>query len=163
MNVLACRLIRLTSPNLNYVILAGAALLYVDIFFVTLPRDNEKFATISCHVNLPLLNTAADIVVTSLQITVLLTSFGYSLCFGTIMAKMMRIYYIFNNPLNQKSSVLVGTLHCGMIFINSLHAVCEGSAIVYICVLPGWSGCFAACDLLGSRQKRPQCLLENEC
>ena len=37
------------------------------------------------------------------QVTPWLTSLGYSLCFGTIIAKMSRVFYIFNNPtLNKK-------------------------------------------------------------
>ena len=31
-----------------------------------------------------------------------LLAIGYSLCFGTIVAKMFRIYYIFNNPHSKK-------------------------------------------------------------
>jgi len=40
-----------------------------------------------------------------LQISPWLVSIGFSLCFGTIMAKMGRVFYIFNNPTLQKKYV----------------------------------------------------------
>ena len=41
----------------------------------------------------------------SLQINPWLTSIGFSLCFGTIMAKMGRVFYIFHNPTLRKKYV----------------------------------------------------------
>ncbi len=38
------------------------------------------------------------------QTTPWLTSLGYSLCFGTMLAKMVRVYYIFNNPTPRKAA-----------------------------------------------------------
>jgi len=40
-----------------------------------------------------------------LQLYPWLTSLGLSLCFGTIMAKMVRVFYIFNNPSMRKKHV----------------------------------------------------------
>ena len=34
-----------------------------------------------------------------------LTSLGYSLCYGVILVKMARVWYIFNNPTIQKKMV----------------------------------------------------------
>ena len=39
------------------------------------------------------------------QVTPWLISLGYSLCYGTIVVKMARVWYIFNNPVIQKKYV----------------------------------------------------------
>ena len=44
------RLIRLTSPNLNYLIGAGAILLYIDVYFYVVPTSDQHTATIFCNV-----------------------------------------------------------------------------------------------------------------
>ena len=80
------RLIRLTSPNLNYLIGSGAILLYIAIIVTVLPAKSAVFAGILCNLR--------D----------WLTGFGYSLCYGTILVKMWRVYYIFNNPSSQKKA-----------------------------------------------------------
>ena len=81
------RLIRLTSPNLNYMIESGAILLYVAIVLTVLPATTSNAAGVLCN------------------LTVWLTAFGYSLCYGTILMKMLRMYHIFNNPSTQKKKV----------------------------------------------------------
>lgn len=78
------RLIRLTSPNLNYIIGAGAIIIYLVVFLTVIPVANQMLATILCN------------------LVPWLLAIGYSLCFGTIVAKMFRIYYIFNNPHSKK-------------------------------------------------------------
>ena len=78
------RLIRLSSPNLNYIIGVGAIILYVDIYLFIIPTTNPQTVAALC---------------TS---TPWLITLGYSLCYGTILAKMVRIYYIFGNPTPQK-------------------------------------------------------------
>ena len=50
-----------------------------------------------------------------LQIRPWLTSLGFSLCFGTIMAKMARVFYIFHNPKLQKKPPV-----CMCLFIPNL-------------------------------------------
>ena len=47
-----------------------------------------------------------------LQISPWLVSIGFSLCFGTIMAKMGRVFYIFNNPTLQKKYVSTYLIWC---------------------------------------------------
>ncbi len=42
----------------------------------------------------------------SFQLDIWLTAVGYSLCFGTIIAKMCRVYYIFNNPALKKKVIM---------------------------------------------------------
>jgi len=39
------------------------------------------------------------------NLTPWLTALGYSLCYGTILAKMARVYYIFHNPVALKKKV----------------------------------------------------------
>ena len=46
------RLIRLTSPNLNYLIGAGAILLYIDVYFYIIPTSDRDTATIFCNVRI---------------------------------------------------------------------------------------------------------------
>ena len=79
-----CRIIRLTSPNLNYLIAVGAIVLYIDVCFVVVPSTSASVVSVLCN------------------ITPWLTAIGYSLCFGTIITKMFRLYYIFNNPSAKK-------------------------------------------------------------
>ena len=45
------RLIRLSSPNLNYLIGSGAIVLYIDIYFFIIPTTNPKIIGILCHVS----------------------------------------------------------------------------------------------------------------
>lgn len=78
------RLVRLTSPYLNLLIGAGAIILYINICCTVVPSTNPNVVTVFCN------------------LTPWLTAIGYSLCYGTIVAKMCRVYYIFNNPTSQK-------------------------------------------------------------
>ena len=84
---LPSRLIRLGSPNLNYLIGIGAIILYADTCFFIIPTTNQQVVTALCN------------------LTPWLTALGYSLCYGTILAKMVRVYYIFDNPTPQKKKV----------------------------------------------------------
>jgi gamma-aminobutyric acid type B receptor len=78
------KLIRLTSPNLNYLIGSGAILLYIAIIVTVWPATTATVSSVMCNLQ------------------VWLTGIGYSLCYGTILVKMWRVYYIFNNPSTQK-------------------------------------------------------------
>jgi len=40
--------------------------------------------------------------VRTFQVTPWLTALGYSMCYGTILVKMARVYFIFNNPKLKK-------------------------------------------------------------
>lgn len=44
------RLIRLTSPNLNYIIVAGAILLYIDVLLTVVPTEDKDAITVLCNV-----------------------------------------------------------------------------------------------------------------
>ena len=78
------RLIRLSSPNLNYIICVGAVILYLDMILLVIPSTDERVVSILCNVN------------------PWFTSIGYSLCYGTILVKMFRVYYIYSNPSPRK-------------------------------------------------------------
>ena len=78
------RLIKLASTKLNYLIGIGAIVLYLDTIFFVIPSTDPGVVTVFCN------------------LTPWLTAIGYSLCYGTILAKMARVYYIFNNPSTNK-------------------------------------------------------------
>ena len=98
------RLLKLASTKLNYIIGIGAILLYLDAVIIVLPSSDQFQASIYY------------------QIVPCLTAIGYSLCYGTILAKMARVYYIFNNPTPSKKVYtcvwnlllvqIIARLHC---------------------------------------------------
>lgn len=49
--LLLSRLIRLTSPNLNYLIGIGAIILYIDIYFFVIPSTDKVAVTVFCNVS----------------------------------------------------------------------------------------------------------------
>ena len=49
MNIL--RLIKLTSPNLNYIIGAGAILLYLAIYVMAVPSTDSTTVAVLCNVS----------------------------------------------------------------------------------------------------------------
>ena len=49
--VSVCRLIRLTSPTLNYFICSGALMLYVSVYFYAIHSTDPDIATVLCHVS----------------------------------------------------------------------------------------------------------------
>jgi gamma-aminobutyric acid type B receptor len=74
------KIVRLTSPNLNYLIIAGAILLYMSVFFWVSPVEEEMKATIICNFR------------------VWLFSIGNTLCLAVVLSKMWRVHYIFTAP-----------------------------------------------------------------
>ena len=74
----------LASTKLNYLIIVGAIILYVDIIFTVVPSTDPIVVSFFCN------------------LTSWLSAIGYSLCYGTILVKMTRVYYIFNNPTANK-------------------------------------------------------------
>jgi gamma-aminobutyric acid type B receptor len=65
-------------------IIIGATILYLSIIFVVIPSTSPHVVSVCCN------------------LTPWLTAIGYSLCYGTILAKMARVYYIFNDPTTKK-------------------------------------------------------------
>ena len=91
------RIIKLSSPKLNYLIGFGAILLYVSIVLLAIPLQEQN----------------RDLATTLCLTTPWFTAVGYSLCYGTILVKMFRTWYIFSNPLAKKKQVWVYTwLEC---------------------------------------------------
>ncbi|XP_019859319.1 PREDICTED: gamma-aminobutyric acid type B receptor subunit 2-like, partial [Amphimedon queenslandica] len=80
-------IIKLTSYKLNYIVILGSGLLYTSVFFYSLSLQNPTIQTIFCNTR------------------VWLFSLSYDLCFGVILAKTWRVYYIFNNPKPKKKGV----------------------------------------------------------
>ena len=46
------RLIRLTSPNLNYITVTGALVFYASVYFVVHPAVSEDAVTVFCNVSI---------------------------------------------------------------------------------------------------------------
>ena len=95
------RLIRMSSPNLNYLIGGGAIILYMDIYFFIIPTTDQQALIVLCNA------------------TPWLTAVGYSLCYGTILAKMVRVYFIFDNPRHQQKKVEMHISFCFVLVLPS--------------------------------------------
>ena len=50
LHTISCRIIRLTSPNLNYFIITGALIMYGSVYIRMARTNNEAFWKINCHV-----------------------------------------------------------------------------------------------------------------
>ncbi|XP_064388319.1 gamma-aminobutyric acid type B receptor subunit 1-like isoform X2 [Halichondria panicea] len=74
------KIVRLTSPNLNYLIIIGCLFIYISVYWYFIPSTNT------------------DVVLTACCFQVGFLGSGYFLVMGTIVAKLWRIYYIFSNP-----------------------------------------------------------------
>ncbi|CAI8027307.1 Gamma-aminobutyric acid type B receptor subunit 2 [Geodia barretti] len=74
------KIVRLTSPNLNYLIIVGAVLLYMSVFFWVSPAKEEMEATVLCNFR------------------IWLFSIGNTLCLAVVLSKMWRVHYIFTSP-----------------------------------------------------------------
>ena len=82
-------MIRLTSPKLNYLIISGALLLYLDVYLIAFPATNPNLVDVLA------------------KITTWFKGIGYTLCFGTILAKLIRVWFIFNDPKPNEKTVSV--------------------------------------------------------
>ncbi|CAI8020636.1 Gamma-aminobutyric acid type B receptor subunit 1 [Geodia barretti] len=116
------RLIRLSSPNLNYLIGLGAIVLYLNVITLVIPTTNTHFAAVLCNINPWLI------------------SLGYSFCYGTIIIKMIRVWVIFNNPLQLKTSFFRDYLMA--LFVLSL-------AVIDVVILLTYTATEAVRDNLG--------------
>ena len=68
------------------------------------------------------------------QLNPWLTAVGYSLCYGTILVKMMRVWYIFNHPSVTQKYVSIHVI---------IHCLCV--CCVYVCVCVCVRACVRAC------------------
>ena len=75
------RLVKLTSPYVNVMIIAGAVIFYITVILFGVDENVASSSTVD-HL---------------CQTKVWLVAIGFSLLFGTIFAKTWRIYYIFNH------------------------------------------------------------------
>lgn len=102
------RIVRLTSPNLNYFIIAGSYIMYSSIFIRLIPSGDETVNYVRCNVSRSICNTVWLIRIkctcSSLcsQLEILLTILAYCLAFGTILVKVGRVHHIFNNPTERR-------------------------------------------------------------
>ena len=72
---------KLSSPYVNIMIIAGAVLFYVTVILFGVDENVASYSTVDglCHTR------------------IWLVAIGFNLLYGTIFAKTWRIYYIFNN------------------------------------------------------------------
>ena len=79
--MLSNRLVRLGSPYVNTMIVAGAVVFYVTVILFGVDENVASYSTVDglCHGR------------------VWVAAIGFSLLYGTIFAKTWRIYYIFNH------------------------------------------------------------------
>ena len=78
------RIIKISRPMLNYLIVLGAIIFYLAVILFVIPTT-DKSASLA-------LITARSWCL----------SLGYSFCYGTIIMKMCRVYYIVHNPRPNK-------------------------------------------------------------
>ena len=76
-----CRLVKLSSPYVNIMIIAGAVLFYLTVILFGVDENVSSYSKVDrlC------------------QARIWLVAIGFSLLYGTIFAKTWRIYYIFNH------------------------------------------------------------------
>jgi len=81
----------------------GAILLYIAVILAVVPvgEGDSARATALC------------------VITPWFTAIGYSLCYGTILVKMFRTWYIFNKPIANKKEVCIMNVHNSFIMMIS--------------------------------------------
>lgn len=82
------KIIRLTSPNLNYFIILGCYIIFISVFFGTIPSKFRSVIKAQCHMQ------------------IWLSIIGYTMAFATILSKMIRVFHIFNNPTAAKKEIL---------------------------------------------------------
>ncbi|XP_064388323.1 gamma-aminobutyric acid type B receptor subunit 2-like isoform X2 [Halichondria panicea] len=82
------KIVRLTSPNLNYLIIIGCLFIYTSVYWYLIPSTNTDVVLASCCLQIGFLGS------------------GYFLFMGTIVAKLWRIYYIFRNPDSAKKRAI---------------------------------------------------------
>ena len=85
------RLVKLTSPYVNVMIIVGAVVFYITVILFGVDENVTSFSTVD-HL---------------CQTRIWLVAIGFSLLFGTIFAKTWRVYYIFNH-----FNGLVSTIIC---------------------------------------------------
>ncbi|CAI8043141.1 Gamma-aminobutyric acid type B receptor subunit 2, partial [Geodia barretti] len=88
------KVICLTTPLLSYIITSGALLMYLSVFLGLLPSTKKAVIRMQCNIH------------------VWLYGVGYLLVYGTLLAKMWRVYQIFHNPNSNKTILKTWHLMC---------------------------------------------------
>ena len=169
MNFALCiyRIVRLTTPTLNYVIVGGSLLMYLSVFIGLLPAKQECLFMAQCLVgSMASLGIALymkhasyyimcfgdnnvlcsyKIILYYLQIYPWVYAIGYFLMYGTIFAKMWRVYQIFHNPKPKQGvrilNIFVPESLCAVYsisfvqFVKTWHMLCIVATITGIGVV----------------------------
>ena len=82
-----CRIMQISRPRLNFLIILGAFLFYFTMILLAIPTRSK------------------DVFLSLFKTVPWTMALGFSLCYGTIIMKMFRVYYIVNNPLPNKVAI----------------------------------------------------------
>ena len=107
------RVLKLSSYNLNYLILFGSIVLYSCILlYVYMPSKVDLISEATAVCNVSYLFCFKKIMINVIlfflsnflpaKLRVWLFSLGYSVCFAVTLSKTWRVYYIFNDPSVRK-------------------------------------------------------------
>ena len=100
LNTNECRIMQISRPRLNYLIILGALLFYITMILLAVPtRDKDVFLGL-------------------FKMRPWTVALGYSLCYCPIIMKMFRVYYIVNNPLPNKVRIIVILNLCKFILLG---------------------------------------------
>ena len=93
-----CRLIRLDSPKLNYLIIFGSCAVYLSCILFVTPTLNTSVVPALCIVCLVIFydyHSYRCMQTFLIQLRMGLSTTGYTLMYGSVIAKLWRIYTIF--------------------------------------------------------------------
>jgi gamma-aminobutyric acid type B receptor len=106
------RVVKLTSPTINYFLIVGSFMMFLSIYIRVLPHTGEMVNIYRCNIQ-AWVNTIAY-------------CFGY----GTILTKMGRVYKIFHNPSAKKNQIGVKDWHMVIIV-----ALITGAGVLLLTVM----------------------------
>ena len=98
------RIVKLTSPNLNYFIILGAIFLFASIYIRVYFDSSRLYNFIRCNVSskVGIILLLISVIIIVVQLQAIMNCVGYVLLVAPVLAKMWRIHYIFHNPLPNK-------------------------------------------------------------
>ena len=107
------RLVKLSSPYVNTVIIAGAVVFYVMVILFGVDENVTSSTTVDGLCN----------------VRIWLVAIGFSLLYGTIFAKTWRVYYIFNytKPNSKFVSILICRYRYVAMYVTILNHFHSGS------------------------------------
>ena len=92
------RILKISSPKLNYLIIIGSYWLYINVYFFFPNKEEHQFVY---GIFYKVSHDNTDSIIIQKQ-ALYFTTVSFSLCDGTIQGKMFRIFYIFHNPSPKK-------------------------------------------------------------